>query len=150
MRKSGRTGPWGNVMSSRRLVMQANTRRNTRPEIELRSMLHRIGLRYKIDARGDSVAYRADILFPRARVAVFVDGCFWHACPRHWTLSATRTAYWKEKAQSNRLRDRRATRAYVAAGWLVFRIWEHDRTLFPELALQLSLEVKSRNKTFNA
>jgi DNA mismatch endonuclease (patch repair protein) len=118
--------------------MRANTRRDTSPELEMRRLLRRHKLSFKCDARGVGIRYRADFIFSRPRIAVFVDGCFWHGCPIHWSKSKTRTAYWLEKRRVNRLRDRRATKAYVDAGWIVYRIWEHDRVQFPFLVSDLA------------
>jgi DNA mismatch endonuclease (patch repair protein) len=117
--------------------MRANTRRDTSPELEMRRLLRSHGLNVKSDARGERIRYRADFILSRPRIAVFIDGCFWHGCPDHWSKSKTRTAYWLEKRRANRIRDRRATKAYVDAGWVVYRIWEHDRKLFPSLVVDL-------------
>jgi DNA mismatch endonuclease (patch repair protein) len=108
-------------------VMRANRRVDTRPEIELRSKLHRRGLRFRkhasIDAAGLRV--RPDIVFPRRRLAVFVDGCFWHGCPDHGTQPRANGKYWSEKFSRNRERDQRVNGHLRNAGWEVLRIWEH-------------------------
>lgn len=93
-------------------------------ERALRSALHREGLRFRLHRRVESVA--VDIVFPGPRVAVFVDGCFWHGCPRHATYPKTNREYWLPKLEENRKRDRRQTVRIRAAGWRVFRVWEHD------------------------
>lgn len=134
---------WPGVDETRRKVMRANPRRDTRPELLLKSLLRKHRLSFKADAKGSGVRFRADFLFPQARVALFVDGCFWHACPEHWTPSKTRPDYWKEKARANRLRDRRATKAYVEAGWVVIRIWEHNLHLAPDLVRFLILRIRA-------
>lgn len=69
---------------------------------------------------------RPDIVFIGARVAVFVDGCFWHGCPRHFRVPTTNARYWKEKIAANRDRDRRQKATLVIAGWAVVRVWEHS------------------------
>ena len=69
---------------------------------------------------------RPDFVFPKRRLAVFVDGCFWHACPRHATQPRNHAAFWRKKLAANRARDRRVNRALRAAGWRVLRIWEHE------------------------
>lgn len=87
----------------------------------------RLSLRIKRrDGRPSGRHARPDFVFSRGRVAVFVDGCFWHACPRHRTTPASNRAYWEQKLKGNRKRDREVTRALVKQGWTVIRIWEHD------------------------
>jgi DNA mismatch endonuclease (patch repair protein) len=107
--------------------MQANRRRDTRPELALRSELHRRGLRFRVDhpLRTGGRTVRPDIVFSRARVAVYVDGCFWHGCPLHATSPKANAAYWTPKLKENVERDRRTTNALEADGWTVLRIWEH-------------------------
>lgn len=107
--------------------MLATRRRDTSAELELRSALHRMGLRFWVDRpplKGNR--RRADVVFPRARVAVFVDGCFWHSCPQHGTQPKENAAWWAEKLQQNRNRDADTTRVLTDAGWTVLRFWEHD------------------------
>lgn len=107
--------------------MRANRRANTKPEVALRSALHRLGKRFRKDHRVEAAGVRvkADVVFPRARVVVFVDGCFWHACPEHGRQPAVNEWYWGPKLARNRERDERVTAALTAAGWRVLRIWEH-------------------------
>ncbi len=69
---------------------------------------------------------RPDFVFPRLRIVIFVDGCFWHACPKHFTAPRSRAAFWRAKIQSNRRRDRRVVKLLRARGWHVIRIWEHS------------------------
>jgi DNA mismatch endonuclease, patch repair protein len=102
-------------------------RRDTAPELQLRSELHRRGLRYRVDRRPlKGVPSRADLVFGPARVAVYVDGCFWHSCPEHGTMPRSNEAWWQEKLARNRERDAETDRALAAAGWSVVRIWEHE------------------------
>lgn len=113
--------------SAVRAVMQGNSRPETKPEIALRSALHRKGFRFRKQTRADpSVRCRADIVFARERVAVFVDGCFWHACPEHGTSPRTNSPYWTAKLARNVERDRRNDAALASMGWTVLRIWEHE------------------------
>ena len=108
--------------------MQANRRADTKPEIRLRSALHRLGLRFRKDFRlqaGD-VKVKPDIVFTRRRVAVFVDGCFWHGCPEHGRTPSVNGWYWSPKLERNRQRDQRVTAALEADDWLVLRFWEHE------------------------
>jgi DNA mismatch endonuclease (patch repair protein) len=108
--------------------MRANRRTDTKPEMALRRALHRQGLRYRKDYRLDldGARVRPDIAFTARRVAVFVDGCFWHVCPEHGTKPAANTWYWGPKLTRNVERDRAADAALVAAGWRVVRVWEHE------------------------
>ena len=110
--------------------MQANRRRDTKPEMALRSELHRRGHRFRVDlplpTGGRRV--RPDLVFSRARVAVFVDGCFWHRCPQHGTEPKANQTYWTAKLDENVARDLRTTEALEAAGWTVVRIWAHVPT----------------------
>jgi DNA mismatch endonuclease (patch repair protein) len=109
-----------------RAVMQGNRSTGSKPEAELRSALHRRGLRFRKNARPGRGLPRADILFPRAKLAVFVDGCFWHRCPIHGVSPKTNSPYWRAKLDRNVSRDRRNTRDLAEAGWTVVRIWEHE------------------------
>lgn len=107
--------------------MKGNRRVDTSPEVTLRSRLHRAGLRFRKDyvVRFATGHTRADVCFPRLKVAVFIDGCFWHACPRHGTAPKHNAWYWSPKLRRNRERDARATAELRRSGWLVRRYWEH-------------------------
>jgi DNA mismatch endonuclease (patch repair protein) len=112
--------------------MRANVRRDTRPELAVRRAVHRRGLRYKVDARPiRDLPRRADMVFMRAQVAVFIDGCFWHGCPEHGTRPTTNRSYWDEKISGNRRRDVETDAALARRGWPSLRIWEHED---PEIA----------------
>lgn len=108
--------------------MQANRRRDSAPELALRSALHRAGFRYRCDFRIDLPGgrVRPDIVFTRKRVAVFVDGCFWHCCPEHGSKPSVNQSYWSPKLARNVERDARNTAWLTEAGWTVVRIWEHE------------------------
>jgi DNA mismatch endonuclease (patch repair protein) len=108
--------------------MRANRRTDTKPEMALRRALHGQGFRYRKDYRLDldGARVRPDIAFTARRVAVFVDGCFWHACPEHGTKPASNTWYWGPKLIRTVERDRAADAALLAAGWQVVRVWEHE------------------------
>jgi DNA mismatch endonuclease (patch repair protein) len=116
--------------------MAGNRKRDTGPERALRSALHSRGLRYRVDFKIGSgrSAPRPDIAFTRARVAVFVDGCFWHGCPKHGVSPTTNSAYWSAKLARNRSRDVENVRVLEDAAWVVLRFWEHDD---PEAAAAL-------------
>ncbi|MFY9865754.1 MAG: very short patch repair endonuclease [Trebonia sp.] len=107
--------------------MKANRRADTKPELALRSALHALGYRYRKDFRLDLPARRVrpDIAFTARKVAVFVDGCFWHACPDHGSQPKNNEWYWSPKLARNVERDRAADAALAQAGWIVVRLWEH-------------------------
>lgn len=109
--------------------MRANRRRDTRPELRVRSLLHANGLRFRVDHRviAGSVAVRPDVVFTRARVALFVDGCFWHACPIHGNEPLRNQSYWTPKLRRNVERDRYVKEALECDGWFVVRAWEHEQ-----------------------
>ena len=112
-----------------RAVMQRNRRRDSRPEIALRSALHEMGLRYRVDFPircGSGRPIRPDVVFTRRRVVVFVDGCFWHGCPKHGTQPRSNGDYWRAKLALNHDRDERQAAALTASGWTVLRFWEHE------------------------
>jgi len=108
-------------------IGKANRRSDTKPELSLRSALHRRGHRYRKDLllRLDGVRVRPDIVFTRWKVVVFVDGCFWHGCPEHQHIPKSNREYWVPKLAANVERDRRVDRALISQGWRVVRIWEH-------------------------
>ena len=109
-------------------VGRGNPRSGTKPEEALRSALHRRGLRFRKDHAlrvDDGRPIRPDVVFTRARVAVFIDGCFWHGCPQHGTTPKANSGYWGPKLARNVARDRANEQRLTAAGWRVLRIWEH-------------------------
>ena len=108
--------------------MKANRRTDTKPELALRHALHRLGYRYRKDFRLDLDSgrrVRPDIAFTARKVAVFVDGCFWHACPEHGSKPRANEWYWGPKLIKNVERDRVNDAALILAGWTVIRLWEH-------------------------
>src|ERR1700742_669880 len=100
-------------------TMRANRRADTKPELRLRSSLHRRGLRFRKDVllRPAGLRTKADIVFPSARVAVYVDGCFWHCCPEHGRVPAANRDYWEPKLARNVERDRQVSETLRAEGW---------------------------------
>lgn len=107
--------------------MQGNRSRDTSPELAVRRLLHAAGLRYRVDQRPEpSLRRTADIVFTKQRVAVFIDGCFWHACPEHGTRARANAGYWSEKLEQNARRDADTTVRLEEAGWTVLRFWEHE------------------------
>ncbi|MFG2249106.1 very short patch repair endonuclease [Spirillospora sp. NPDC048823] len=107
--------------------MRANRSRDTKPELALRSAAHRLGLRYRVDtAPVKGLRRRADLVFTRARVAVFSDGCYWHGCPEHYRPARKNGQFWDDKISTNRARDQDTDVRLADAGWLVIRVWEHE------------------------
>lgn len=111
-----------------RAIMRGNKSRDTGPEVALRSALHCLGYRFRKDYRINEAprGIRADVAFTRHRVAVFVDGCFWHSCPTHGHVPKANHDYWRPKLARNVERDRRNNALLTAAGWAVVRVWEHE------------------------
>lgn len=111
-----------------RATMRGNVRRDTKPEVEVRRLLHAAGLRYRVDfpALASDRRRRADIVFTSRRIAVFIDGCFWHGCPQHFVAPKANSDYWGPKIARNRERDIDTTERLEADGWLVLRFWEHE------------------------
>jgi DNA mismatch endonuclease (patch repair protein) len=107
--------------------MTGQARRDTQPELLLRRELWRRGSRYRVDQRPIAgMRRRADLLFTRAHVAVFVDGCFWHCCPEHGTAPRANAEWWRSKLAANVRRDRDTDTRLVEAGWTPIRVWEHE------------------------
>ncbi len=107
--------------------MQSNRSRDTRPELALRSALHRRGLRFRKHVRPvGGLRCTVDVAFPRERLAVFVDGCYWHSCPDHGSYPTVNGDWWRAKLDATRQRDAHQEQALIAAGWTVLRIWEHE------------------------
>lgn len=107
----------------RRRCMVNNKGRDTNPEVKLRRKCWALGLRYRLQVK---LIGKPDFVFPRAKVAVFVDGCFWHGCPEHYKAPKARSGYWQKKLFVNRKRDEIVTAEFQTLGWIVIRIWEHD------------------------
>jgi DNA mismatch endonuclease (patch repair protein) len=108
--------------------MAAVRRSDTKPEVALRRALHAAGYRYRKDfpIRIDGRLLRPDVVFTRRRIAIFVDGCFWHGCPQHGQTPAANREFWSTKLAANAARDRLQDRLLTQAGWQVIRIWEHE------------------------
>ena len=108
--------------------MRSNRRVDTKPEVRLRSALHRAGLRFRKDQLirlPNGRTTHPDVVFTRKRVAVFVDGCFWHSCPRHATIPKSNMDYWVPKLRENVERDRATDSGLQEGGWQVVRVWAH-------------------------
>jgi DNA mismatch endonuclease (patch repair protein) len=122
---TGQVDPMADVMTSaqRSRCMSRIRGRDTKPETALRSALWKLGLRFRKSTR---LRGKPDILFPRERVVVFVDGCFWHRCPEHQTKPASNADFWDRKLSENVARDRRIDALLEADMWTVVRVWEHE------------------------
>ncbi|MEE2031189.1 very short patch repair endonuclease [Rhodococcus chondri] len=126
--------------------MSRQRRRDTVPEVALRRELHRRGARFFVDrAPLPGVRRRADLVFPRRRVAVYVDGCFWHRCPLHATDPKNNAQWWATKLAANVQRDRDTDARLVAAGWTVVRVWEHEDPATAADRVQLALKSGDRD-----
>ena len=126
-----------------RARMQSNKSRDTKPELALRSAVHARGLRYRVSAKPlAGVRRTADLVFPRAKVAVFLDGCFWHGCPEHHTVASANAKFWADKVEGNRKRDRDTDGRLAEAGWVSVRIWEHEDAV--EAARRVEEVVRAR------
>jgi len=120
--------------------MRGNRRRDTAPELAIRRLLHAAGLRYRVDTRPlPDLNRRADLVFRRAKVAVFIDGCYWHGCPQHGTTAKTNADYWATKIGRNVTRDRETDLMLTKAGWQVVRLWEHEDPVDAARAVQEAL-----------
>ena len=112
------------VPLTRSEIMKRVKQKDTAAELVLRSALHRLGLRFRLHLRIEGIV--ADLVFPTAKVAVFVDGCFWHGCPLHATFPKSNQSYWLPKLAKNKERDKRQSEKLRTAGWTVIRLWEHE------------------------
>jgi DNA mismatch endonuclease (patch repair protein) len=126
--------------------MQANTGRETEPERIVRRHLYKCGLRFRKDLRPiPTLRCAADLVFPRSKLCIFIDGCFWHGCPIHFQLPASNSDWWAEKIEGNRVRDRRNDVTLWNGGWKVIRIWEHQ--LCPTYLAKLESRIRRRINT---
>lgn len=133
---------WASSPGSRKSML-ANRGRDTQPELALRRALFARGLRYRVDfAPLKGLRRRADVVFTRAKVAVFLDGCFWHGCPLHYSAPQANSEFWRDKISANKNRDRDTDQRLGEAGWLVIRVWEHVD--IDDAAADIELVVRSR------
>jgi DNA mismatch endonuclease Vsr len=126
-----------------RAVMQGNRKRGTRPELALRQALRHLGIHYRLGRR--PLVGRMgtpDLLLHAGRMAIFIDGCFWHACPDHVSAPASHQEYWGPKIERNRIRDMEVNEMLAAAGWTVVRVWEHES---PDVAARKIADVLDGN-----
>ena len=117
--------------------------RDTAPEVAVRRLLHAAGLRYRVNVPVPGAPRRTiDIVFGKVKIAIFMDGCFWHGCPQHATQPKANAEWWRAKLAKNMARDRETTDHLRAAGWTVLRFWEHESA--EEVARQIAVAVASR------
>lgn len=125
--------------------MERQSRRDTKPELALRRAAWRLGLRYRVDIAPIPGRRRADLVFSRAKVAVYVDGCFWHSCPTHATIPKANREWWVAKLEANTRRDRDTDARLAEAGWAVVRVWEHEPV--DKAARRVESVVRRRRRT---
>lgn len=126
---------------SARMSRQAS--KDTAAELAVRRLLHAAGLRYRIEYPVPGMARRRiDVAFTRAKVAVLIDGCFWHGCPEHATHPKSNAEWWRKKLDRNMARDKETTEHLTAEGWMVLRFWEHEAP--EEVAVQVGVTVQRR------
>jgi DNA mismatch endonuclease, patch repair protein len=132
---------WASSAGARKSFV-GNRSRDTAPELAVRRSVHRLGLRYRTSFRPiPSLRRTADLVFTKARVVVFVDGCFWHGCPEHFKAPAAHAEYWEAKLARNQARDHDTDQALGSAGWQVIRVWEHDDPAAVALRIEAAVRV---------
>lgn len=137
-------GSWASS-AARRRNMQAIRSRDTKPEQLIRRLVHAQGLRYRVSAKPlPELRRTADMVFRPTKVAVFIDGCYWHGCPEHYVSPKTNPGYWSEKVARNMARDEDTNDRLSAAGWLVLRFWEHEPAA--ECAIRIAAAVDQRRR----
>lgn len=109
--------------SQRSFCMSRIQGKNTKPEVALRKALWNNGLRYRLK---NKLPGRPDLYFPGKKIAIFVDGCFWHGCPEHCNMPETNSSFWKKKLSKNKERDKFVNQTLEDEGWCVIRFWEHE------------------------
>ncbi|MEV8454447.1 very short patch repair endonuclease [Streptomyces sp. NPDC052095] len=123
--------------------MSKQSSRDTKPEVAVRKLLHADGYRYRLNERVPGMARRTiDIAFTRVKVAVMIDGCFWHGCPLHATRPKSNAEWWRTKLDRNMARDRETNEHLTGEGWTVLRFWEHEAP--EEVALRVGAAVERR------
>jgi DNA mismatch endonuclease (patch repair protein) len=137
-------GSWASTEHAR-MTMRANRSRDTKPELAVRSELHRRGRRFRVAYRplSDDRRRTVDIAFTRLKVAVHIDGCFWHGCDKHFVSPKTNPDYWQDKIARNQARDLDTDRKLKDAGWAVLRFWEHEDPLQIADSIEAALRHRS-------
>lgn len=127
--------------------MSRQARRDTTPEVAVRKLLHAAGYRYRLNERVPGMSRRTiDIAFTRAKVAVMIDGCFWHGCPEHATQPKANSEWWRKKLDRNMARDVETTAHLTAAGWTVLRFWEHVPAAEVAAAVRTAVDRETREQ----
>ena len=147
VKRTGRKGTDVMTPEQRRKCMSNIKGRDTGPEVSLRSALWAAGLRYRLR---QNLPGKPDITFGVSRLAVFVDGCFWHGCPLHATKPKARRKFWRDKLRGNRIRDRKVNVQLRKIGWDVYRVWEHEVARNSALAVQKILRLIKRRLRQNS
>lgn len=130
------------------LRMAATPQRDTSAEMMVRKRLHSLGFRYHVDRLIlEAPRRKADISFPRLKIAVFIDGCFWHGCPQHVTWPKKNGTFWRQKIDTNRARDQDTTKRLKALGWTVVRIWEHEDPILAANKIEKVIKKKKYEET---
>jgi DNA mismatch endonuclease (patch repair protein) len=128
--------------------MERQRRRDTAPEVELRRLLHAMGHRFRVGGRPlPDVRRTADLVFGPSRVAVFVDGCFWHGCPQHGTWPKSNAAWWRAKIEANVARDRDTDARLAEGGWTSVRVWEHDEPAVAAQRVSRAIQIARRSSS---
>ncbi|QNE45870.1 DNA mismatch endonuclease Vsr [Glaciihabitans sp. INWT7] len=134
---------WATSATARK-VMQGNRGRDTKPELAVRRLVHARGMRYRVNARVEpDIRRSADMLFTRKRIAVFIDGCYWHGCPAHFVLPKAHPDYWEAKIAGNRKRDAETNSLLELRGWTILRFWSHESPIC--VADKVEAAVRDRN-----
>ncbi|MFJ5559666.1 very short patch repair endonuclease [Streptomyces sp. NPDC093250] len=127
--------------------MSRQNSRDTAPEVAVRRILHGAGLRYRVNVPVPGMSRRTiDIVFPKPKIAVFLDGCFWHGCPEHATSPKANAEWWRRKLDRNMARDQETTGHLTSAGWTVLRFWEHIPPDEVAAAVQAAVTLKKRGE----
>lgn len=135
---------WASSPAVRRSML-GNKSRDTKPELVVRKYLHAAGFRYRVHARPiKDWNRRADLVFPRAKIAIFVNGCYWHGCPKHYKEPKTNTAYWAKKIGRNVERDTETLKRLTNQGWMVISIWEHEDLI--KRAQKIGVRIQKRRE----
>jgi DNA mismatch endonuclease (patch repair protein) len=123
--------------------MSRQVSRDTTAELAVRRLLHASGLRYRVNVRVPGMPRRTiDITFGKLKIAIFLDGCFWHGCPEHATQPKANSAWWRQKLDRNIARDRETSARLISDGWTVLRFWEHEAP--EDIARRIAAEVRAR------
>ncbi|WP_308208969.1 very short patch repair endonuclease [Actinokineospora globicatena] len=140
-------GSWASSEAVRK-VMRANRGRDTGPELALRSAIHARGLRYRVNFRPlPEVRRTADIVFTAQRIAVFLDGCYWHGCPDHHRPASKNSEFWSTKIAGNRARDADTDERLTSQGWTVIRVWEHEDSALAADRVEAAVRDRRANGT---